>query len=512
MSTTKNIIRKQIIDLQFNGNVEAFPLQKQVSEWCKDKLVPAIEMALEGLGQGEDYIKIDKISIDTSIIDPTVWGDALLIDIIEQLTSEISATVNIQQPTAAAQRTSGEAGFRDLLFYFLQNGFLPWWSTINSKPDFSKRLEEWLINSPQTSADSLFHLLQHPAVQKRIATQFSDKAFAYYIAGSVKIPPHNAEAIVSDVFEIQHAFFSNTNIISKDFSSILFNKQLNSPVQNVLINTIREWLQNLAGTDNLNVAKLQSASLKSTEFRQVLNTFEKKSGIDSNNAAMRQSTSKNKREIKSEFIKKELNENAEKNVDGKQNETVKPSMDEGISNRKNVGDFSKDIAEELKNGIYINNAGLVIAASFLPLFFERLLIAKDDSILDFDAAVCLTNFLATGNETMAEFELVLPKILCGLSPDSVINTNIEFNDAWKKEAEDLILSIIEYWSILKNTSVEGLRETFLQREGKLMHENGEWLLQVAPKQFDMLLGQLPWNISIIKLSWMPEMLKTEWAG
>ncbi|MEP7108638.1 MAG: contractile injection system tape measure protein, partial [Ferruginibacter sp.] len=175
---------------------------------------------------------------------------------------------------------------------------------------------------------------------------------------------------------------------------------------------------------------------------------------------------------------------------------------------------SKEDREEtkmLQEGIYINNAGLVIVAAFLPVFFKRLKIVDDVIIKDVNAAVCLINFLATGNERMAEFELVLPKILCGLSPEFVIDTNIQFGEGWKKEAEDLLTSVIEYWSILKNTSMEGLRETFLQREGKLTYRNDEWLLQVEQKQFDMLLEHLPWNISMIRHSWMPHLLKTEWT-
>ena len=71
-------------------------------------------------------------------------------------------------------------------------------------------------------------------------------------------------------------------------------------------------------------------------------------------------------------------------------------------------------------------------------------------------------------------------------------------------------SVIEHWVILKNTSIEGLRESFLQRNGKLTFANNEWLLQVEQKPYDMLLQSLPWNIGIIKLAWMRNILKTEW--
>jgi hypothetical protein len=32
------------------------------------------------------------------------------------------------------------------------------------------------------------------------------------------------------------------------------------------------------------------------------------------------------------------------------------------------------------------------------------------------------------------------------------------------EADEMLLSVIEHWTVLKNTSVRGLREAFLQRK------------------------------------------------
>jgi hypothetical protein len=80
-----------------------------------------------------------------------------------------------------------------------------------------------------------------------------------------------------------------------------------------------------------------------------------------------------------------------------------------------------------------------------------------------------------------------------------------------KEVDEMLLSLIEYWSVLKNTSIDGLRESFFKRSGKLGIVNNEWVLQVEQKPFDMLLQQLPWSISMIKLPWMENLLKTEWV-
>ena len=135
---------------------------------------------------------------------------------------------------------------------------------------------------------------------------------------------------------------------------------------------------------------------------------------------------------------------------------------------------------------------------------------QDDQLTEIEKAVCLVHYLATGQESAAEFELGLIKILCGLKIDTPAHARIDITDLDRHESNELLLSVIEYWTVLKNTSVQGLRESFLQRNGKLTFNNNEWLLQVEQKPYDMLLESLPWNISLIKMSWMPYILRTEW--
>jgi hypothetical protein len=62
-----------------------------------------------------------------------------------------------------------------------------------------------------------------------------------------------------------------------------------------------------------------------------------------------------------------------------------------------------------------------------------------------------------------------------------------------------------------NKTVEGLQKSFLQREGKLVRQDKDWILQVEQKPFDMVLASLPWSIGIIKNTWMEGMLWVEWT-
>jgi hypothetical protein len=74
----------------------------------------------------------------------------------------------------------------------------------------------------------------------------------------------------------------------------------------------------------------------------------------------------------------------------------------------------------------------------------------------------------------------------------------------------LLKNVISHWGALKNTSPDGLREVFLQRNGKLMIKDETATLQVERKSYDVLLEKLPWNISKVKLPWFKKIIFLEW--
>jgi len=163
-------------------------------------------------------------------------------------------------------------------------------------------------------------------------------------------------------------------------------------------------------------------------------------------------------------------------------------------------------------GIYVENAGLVLLHPFLPQFFESLGIAAAENLLQPERALCVLHFLSTGQDIAPEYELVLPKILCNIPLLSPVETDLQPTGPEKEEAVALLKAVIRHWEALRNSSPDGLRGTFLLRPGKVSErEDGDWLLQVESRTFDILLQQLPWGISMIQLPWMKRMLWVEWG-
>jgi hypothetical protein len=169
--------------------------------------------------------------------------------------------------------------------------------------------------------------------------------------------------------------------------------------------------------------------------------------------------------------------------------------------------------EHFEDSIYIQNAGMVLLHPFLTALFENLNLVKDKAFISINhrnQAIGLLEFLVWGDNKHSENSFPLNKILCGISPADLWVNEIEIPQSFKTEGEELLTEVIRHWEVLKNTGIDGLRETFLQRPGKLSHSQNGWKLVVEQKTVDILIGSLPWGLGIIKMPWMAEMLFVEW--
>ena len=163
--------------------------------------------------------------------------------------------------------------------------------------------------------------------------------------------------------------------------------------------------------------------------------------------------------------------------------------------------------------MFVSNAGIVLLHHFLHRFFKNISLVSDSKFKDGDCAVkaiLLLHYLATGQKEAEEYDLVVAKLLCGYSISDPVEKQSKISEEEFKEAEELLSDLVQQWSILKNTSADGLREAFLQRRGKLYESNERLHLHMEASSIDVLLDYLPWNLSIIRLPWMQQQLHVDW--
>jgi len=184
------------------------------------------------------------------------------------------------------------------------------------------------------------------------------------------------------------------------------------------------------------------------------------------------------------------------------------------------------------DAIIVDDAGLVVLAPFLPGYLAKLGLvfvgqaapADSDSIgrrslpykpafvspAAHERAVLLLRYLATGRTGDGEQHLALDKLLCGWPLSEPVERAIEPSGAEAEESRELLASVVEHWKALGRTSVDGLRSSFLSREGRLTDTDGGWKLEVPRTGYDVLLDQIPWGISLVRLPWMDRPLFVEW--
>jgi hypothetical protein len=483
MAGAVNIIQKQVLHFQYNGRADGLTLQKEVSDWCKHTLIPELEQQLEVFALDDEYITIDKLDIGASI-GREGWQQKIKDELLFNLKNKLNNYKPSNKSTASKK-------LDELILFYFEKGYLPWWGKALVPGDLDSLLKDWAAGDISVSraefiGGQLKHIASKPVVE-RIFNQFHGPLYFQFLKNLFKYESEQIGQLESFFKEVMPGRISVpkqkaiAGVVNKALLSMLIASSGKADTR-LLLHVFYEELVNKKALPEIS----EPAPVKKDKtFGPVYDTWQKL--------------------LLDETTGKEQTDTGKKQSRLKYNKTV-----DGLISKDPDKINAEDKTAALQEGLFIENAGAVIVAAFLPALFSKLKIEKNAAIVKPSLATMLIQYLVTGNKKNNEYELVLPKILCGIDPELPVNTNHRIPAAHEKEVEAMLESVIEYWAVIKDTSITGLRESFLKRNGKLSMLNNEWLLQVEQKPYDMLLQQLPWSISMIKLPWMKTLLKTEW--
>jgi len=170
-------------------------------------------------------------------------------------------------------------------------------------------------------------------------------------------------------------------------------------------------------------------------------------------------------------------------------------------------------AHEEEVTMAVQNAGVVILTPYLETLFSRAGFLDVDGFLTNEnksKAVMLLQYAVTGTEDAQEHELVLNKVLCGMAGTEPVDTSIELTTEQKALVDSMLQAVIANWEKLGDTSVNGLRNSFLIRDGLLVFKNTTFILSVSRRGLDILLDFIPWGFRIVNFKWMDMPVHTEW--
>jgi hypothetical protein len=163
---------------------------------------------------------------------------------------------------------------------------------------------------------------------------------------------------------------------------------------------------------------------------------------------------------------------------------------------------------------HVYNAGLSLIWPFMGRLFRMLDMVEDKDFRDEAQrirAVQLMQYIVTGQAYNPEADLLLNKILCGMDAGTPVPPELDISEREEQLVESMMKGVLHNWEKMHGTSIPTFRQAFLQREGRLQWRENFWELIVEKKAYDVLLSTLPWQINMIKYSWMSQPLKVVWA-
>lgn len=504
---------------------DGFALKRTVEDVLRDRVIPQLGHLFDGLVSPDEWLEIDRLDIVLDNIGENELEELLPKKIAEAVQKKIDEKPRRPKPAPLTDSAGNGYGNRqentittvspaekrmDAFCHFLQYGVIPWWFETSGHADLERQVAEtWGDASadalPNESGyrEKLRQILSADSAVNRLSVQFSDVFFwnfrVWLFPGRPAPEPEalNSLAALQDVVR-RTARPKNVRLLPAALKKNRLQHDLrgssSGEMRQARENLLREAFLTLTDPKTIRIlcehpdlaGYFTSAGFTETRLRDTVPPA---------------GTKKTDRQTGTETDPQNLISS----------ENMPVSERSPSAGTENTSSENTPIpADASPHTVYIANAGLMILAPFLPDFFNRCRLLRNNRLQDSDKAVALLRYLVYGDTDYREYDVFLEKLLCGRPPGETLHVLTRLPKRDRQKADELLTDVIGHWSALKNTTVDGLREGFLQRAGKLERRYDAWHLHPEQKAHDVLLKLLPWSFGHIRFSWMHTLVKTEW--
>jgi hypothetical protein len=402
------------------------------------------------------------------------------------------------------------------IIHYLLTGQLPW-QQASARPDLRQFFKE-LAESPSPAFIRMLHiaLAQAPARERLLQL--------LQVTDAEKLIPQLLSPGIKDLYEDAWQLLSvaGFTLVSQEaFTRLILQKGIGTAVDEpVFLKIIKNWLGNFFATaTSTQQEQLVLAAKQHIEYSDTVAVKELYRYV----GEMGQSPITSGRINTDESLQQETTAPETlltQDADVRKNQVgaaVVSTIDEDKANDTTDDWESGFLKEEteVQEHYFVTNSGLILLnAGLLKRGFETLGWVAEDKIVNDNARnkmLLWMHYLVWGEDRAYEYDWQLNKVLTGMLPEMVADINISISAFEKAEADHLLDAVTEYWTALKGVSRDGLRQTFLQRNGRLSCDDSGWQLHVETKGVDILIDYLPWPFSIVKFPWMTKPLFTQWS-
>lgn len=520
-----HIIDRLQIELNVPNPNRAHKLQEKVSSVLRQELEPTLDRLFDRIS-GDETVVIDKLELDLGSFAETELKHNFIGELQQKIEIKLSDLTrsDLQFEEEVRKYSKSELYFETLSHYLL-TGTYPWF--VSQHPDDSvlfdpARLSQTLLSEDK---DNLLRFIGKHAsdsdFRKRLIYLLDDKQFNELI-GQKKVNENfnklwnvlqNAEAdrdrLEFAMKEVQLA--SSAEITSSDRLLNIFLKTYS--MHGGLEQLLTRLAQSAGQLDSLKDGPLATPLKEIVGLLRLQQLLRKEYETETqfSNALKGVPGVGSVKEYLKKIQRAGLESEELKAIESEIAQIIDKKIDSGLSSRDKEEKRRPKVPVEKK--FYITNAGLILLWPFLPRFFRKLELTADRQFIDDRSrykAIHILQYMSSGDLSTYEYIMVLNKLLCGYPVDRPFPSAVDFSENEIHEADSLIESVVGQWEALKNTSVEGFRKSFLQRDARLKEVPKHWELQVESKGFDILLDKLPWGISVVRLPWMDKPIYVDW--
>lgn len=465
-----HLINRLQLELTCADEALAFNMRRNFAAAFQQCVAQVADTVCSDLVAGDNWLRIERLELDLGAFTSNGFEEGFKVALEAAFQKQLQEKIaNIPQ-----QMTSGLRARLELWMHFFRTGSLPWWAAgeeVNSSAITMELIEQEAARLKQL----LYTERRTQNFWTRMAFQLNEQA---------------RSAIVTLTDELRAA-------------------------RDLLTNWIGQSGRIAAGVYGIEAGGT-GALIDAVILKNAVNIFERISGAELLHRFENVLPGKRKTNISTADVfsyRAELIKRYEEQMGiAIAADEARPAVQD--DKRVSISDLKVPDADGGEENKYVvRHGGLVLLAPFLTAFVNNLQLLDGKQWKSRAAqyrAVHLLKYLATGQQQVPEFALVLEKICCGLAVEEPVPLQIELTEKEITEAEDLLKAVVGHWTALKNTSVQGLRESFLKRDGIVTAKEKGWLLQVERKTLDVLIDSIPWGYSTLVFPWDTLVIYVEW--
>jgi hypothetical protein len=540
-------VQNLTLELEMLGNDCASQVQDRLHEFLTEQALPQIESLLDEISNTEEDIRFSRLVIDAGEIKLSNWKNDLCIRLLDglkdNLLSNKAARSMRPKPPPGNGSVNGDILFKQLLF-FLRNGRLPWWgdkseaALLKDIPgQFSRTQWQELAEFIRTDRAAIVRLVNFCSddALQQLAKAASDTSCLQQVVAFF-VPVEKTHVLYS-------SWRANCWISLLDI--VLTNEQSSGTVIAILQ---RLFYAREAGMRSLSPNKPfvqypPSASDQDNQYYPMPKPPYLKRGaservggsLSASEVSLIKTLPNPWRawllELKplpsgsrllerdsARFIRRLLaGDRLEQLVQFEKTQVPVHGHSARVPGEAQIPpetatEKQPDRDTLLDASVSVHGAGVILVHPFLrELFIEQQLLQASDFRSDEcqNVAVHMLRYLTFGDIQIEEYDLLLPKLLCGMPWEQPL-INLSLAAVQREACDSLLSAVLEHWRALKSQSFDFLRQQFFWRPGKLKQLDDGWKLSIEARAQDILLARLPWGTGVVRLPWMGTILHVDW--